>query len=525
MKKMLAVVLSLFLFAGAPAPAGADCCDDILSCAAAIATDGLTCVVIETINVVTHLIGVVKNVKDNLLGDVESAGRGAQQQVTDTINTFQSQVQMSKDQFATSEQLAANLYNQEANGRMVALKNPSNGGVGATTASPSLLSNSSSPSTVVAPANSAVVPRTSAAAPSNTAPSTTTASPSRTSGRAISPNAVRSTPSQPIPAPVPATPNSTLADTQKLNTAVSRQNMNAAQQPRPLAGAYSDTFSRGVAEIKRLRMAGERDAVRVYSSMQVASTTSNQEKAARAVDLAQKAITAPLSALGDQLSAMLRDPSKIFDPSAAVNSEIDHVFSTVDTSIQQMVDSITADAQKQFDAAQPAYTELQMDATRAARIAAAMDALHRDRSTEALDALNGLLPKSAASTINERGATAMLTSNQMSHIQVMSKFTAGKLKAGPSRIKVQEISTGFAQLKTLQSRALTIRASMPNLKSNLSQKMNSYFTGRTAAEIASQKEQLIFQARSRFANDPRTREAVINLLNSEAAKRQVMQRH
>src|SRR3954469_5175446 len=121
MRKILSAMLAMTLFLGMPVSAHADCCDDILSCAAAIATDGLSCVVIETIAVVNHLIGVVNNVKDTVTGATQAAGRDAQQQVTDTINTFKSQIQLNKDQLTAADQLAATVYNQEANGRMVAL--------------------------------------------------------------------------------------------------------------------------------------------------------------------------------------------------------------------------------------------------------------------------------------------------------------------------------------------------------------------------------------------------------------------
>ena len=513
MRKMLSAMLAMALFVGMPTSARADCCDDILSCAAAVATDGLSCVVIETISVVKHLLDVVGNVKDNVTGATQAAGRDAQQQVADTINTFKSQIQLNKDQLSSADQLAASVYNQEANGRMVALRNPSASGLSGTTTVSSATRNTVAPATQSVPASVAQ-------------PSTSNLGSSRMSGKAISSNAVRSRPSQPIPTPGPAAPSAVLANAQKLGVAASQQDLASVQQTRPLAGAYADQFSRGVDEISKLKMAGVNDANRVNANMEVARLASNQQKSAQAIEAAQKAITAPLVALTNQLTAMLNNPMKIFDPSAAVNSEIDSVFSTVDTSIQQMVDSITADAKREFDAAQPPYTELQADAARATKIAAAMDALRRDRTPEALNTLNGLLPKSATSTLNDKGAMAMMTSNQMSHIQVMQKFTAGKLQVGgPVKMKLQEVSNGITQLKTLHNRALTIRSSMPTLRSNLSQKMNGYFTGKTPAELASQKEQLIAQAKSRFANDPKTRDAVISLLNSEASKHQSMQRH
>ena len=169
--------------------------------------------------------------------------QAAQQQVTDTINTFKSQVQLNKDQLATADQQAVAIYNQESNGRMVALKNPSASGSTVSSATP----NSSLGSTsTTAPAHQAVA---AGAAQSSGLGSGA----SRMSGKAISSNAVRATPNQPIPTPAPAAPSAVLANAQKLGIAVSQQDMGSLPQTRPLAGAYSDQFSRGSEEIKKLK--------------------------------------------------------------------------------------------------------------------------------------------------------------------------------------------------------------------------------------------------------------------------------
>jgi hypothetical protein len=46
--------------------------------------------------------------------------------------------------------------------------------------------------------------------------------------------------------------------------------------------------------------------------------------------------------------------------------------------------------------------------------------------------------------------------------------------------------------------------------------------GKTAAQITAQRDSLIAEARTHFAKDPKTRDAVIALLSSEMSRRATM---
>jgi len=49
--------------------------------------------------------------------------------------------------------------------------------------------------------------------------------------------------------------------------------------------------------------------------------------------------------------------------------------------------------------------------------------------------------------------------------------------------------------------------------------LDSYFAGKSSADAVKVRDQLIAQARARFASDPKTRDAVIQLLTGESNKR------
>jgi hypothetical protein len=187
-----------------------------------------------------------------------------------------------------------------------------------------------------------------------------------------------------------------------------------------------------------------------------------------------------------------------------------------------MVDSITSGPNKQFQAVAPISDHLQTMATEAENISAAMDTVYRLRTPAAAETLAKLLPDASASGRYRASAT---TTPNGGLGQIMSRFSAKRQAslAAPRR-QFQQIATVMVQLRNLRSQAKTEHASLATYKTNFAQKLNSSLAGKTAAEVAAQRDALIAQARSRFGNDPKTRDAVINLLNSEIAARPTMQR-
>ena len=65
--------------------------------------------------------------------------------------------------------------------------------------------------------------------------------------------------------------------------------------------------------------------------------------------------------------------------------------------------------------------------------------------------------------------------------------------------------------------AAAARAAAPTYKINVTQKLNATFANKTRAEINRPRDQVVAQARSQYAGDPRTRDKVIALLQPETA--------
>ncbi len=100
----------------------------------------------------------------------------------------------------------------------------------------------------------------------------------------------------------------------------------------------------------------------------------------------------------------------------------------------------------------------------------------------------------------------------------MNKFRSDKQHvAVAARQRMEALVPVLAQFKALRARAAAARTAAPTYKINFTQKLNATFANKTRAEINRLRDQLVAQARSQYAADPRTRDKVIALLQSETA--------
>src|SRR5262249_45295313 len=116
-QKLTALVLTMVLIGGGVPHAKADCCDDLISCAAAVVTSGMSCLVIETINVVKHCMGLLQTALDNTNGATERAIADAKRAVDDEIAEIQSHLNQSNRQLNQSLALANEIRAKEARSR------------------------------------------------------------------------------------------------------------------------------------------------------------------------------------------------------------------------------------------------------------------------------------------------------------------------------------------------------------------------------------------------------------------------
>ena len=477
--------LTVLVAGGASAPALADCCSSFWSCAATVVTEGVSCEVQTIIDTINGLITEITNFGNDVTGITSAKEQGARAYVSGTINSMQSQSQQSASDLTAALSQAQVLYKEE---------------------------------TVILPQQSATV--NTRELPVNT-PTTTAGTPT-TGGAPVSMTLQRQ---QAVGPAAPAAPTGNPLQQKSTITATTVVQSSAVPAQAP-HGTYADAFSRGVKQLTALKSAGDADLSQV--NQYLAQAQSSEGPGVAAADTLAGVLSSPVTNLLSQLSQMLTHPLDAVDPSSMVDDLETSLKTAMSADIPQMIADITTGPDQAFNAAQPSYDDLQVKAENAAQLAAAMSNLYRLRTTAAAEAVFALLPKVDYAGLTSKATTRTVAANfgqRLSYAQVSAKNVATKkqlvaVAALPSLAKVRTLVTQF-KAQRAQGRSPLSQALMVNYQSNLSSQLNGYFSGKSAAAIASQRDQLIAQARTKYASDPTTANGVIALLNSEAAKRGV----
>jgi hypothetical protein len=479
------VLLALALTLGVASPVLADCCDSLFGCAVAVVTEGLSCVVQEIVSTVKNLVNLVSNVLERTSGATQKASDGAQAYVNQTISDMTTQSQQSGADLAAALHQANAIYKEETSPIATS----------ATHAGPTMAA--SSPTTTTGPNTSA---RPAAAARAKPA----------AQGSLIHP-AVTAAAAQPAS-------GSTSSTARPANGATPAPGAVSVQSTLPPHGSLAGLFEKAVKQIESLKAAGDPDVAKVGQFMTQARQSEGPGLQS-ALAVADKSINAPLRDMLSHLNTLLADPTHIFDPSDVVNQLANSVLENLDTNIAQLVEGITSGPQQAFDAAQPAYDELLTNAERAKEIAAAMSRAHTERSQASQNALSDLLPFPAVASSSNARARSLATGGRPLYAQLMSTAKTRKQQIAVAPVRdVKAIAPLAAQLKTLRGKAASARAAVPTYQSNFSRQLNATMEGKTQAQIDARRDQLIAQARTQLATDPKTRDAVIRLLTTETGK-------
>jgi hypothetical protein len=165
-----------------------------------------------------------------------------------------------------------------------------------------------------------------------------------------------------------------------------------------------------------------------------------------------------------------------------------------------MIADITTGPNDAFNAAQPTFDDLLAKAQEAQALVAVMTNAHQQRTTAAANALYAALPLRHFEGVDSKGiaGTGMAANNLATKFGQRIPFSAiaAKMSSAQQRAKLAYKAPNTSQL----------RIALAQFKAQRAQ-------GKTMPPA------MISQARSQFAKDPTTANAVVNLLNSEAAKR------
>jgi len=494
--KLFIVALATLMTLGAASPAAADCCDSFWDCAATVVTEGVSCAVQEFIDTVKGLMTFIQNLGDQASGITASASDAAKSAVNETIATMTSQAQNS----------SATLTQAEADGKKFAAEESQFPVLKAKTVAQVATTNSAtgnSSSDVTRPAGARQAAQAKKAPPPPPPP----ASPGAMHTMTVHSSGV-----------VPVAPKSNGAPM----TATTVESGPAEVKAGAPARAYMSEMNRAAAEIAKDKATGDQD----FSSVNQYMATARQTEGAgvqSAQQIADRAIMAPFKNLLSQLTSMLANPTDLIDPSSAIEAAGNSIMASLNVSVGQVVDAITNGPKQAFQSAQPAYSDLQGRAEHSHQIASAMAELYQKRTPGALAALNALLPKESNATNGSSMRMTIPASSQFAYNTVMTRFAANQQKVKSDFMaRFQSFSSQMSQYKAVRAKARSARSAVPTYKSNFASKLDATVKGKTAAQITAQRDSLIAEARTHFAKDPKTRDAVIALLSSEMSKRATM---
>ena len=308
MKKLVGLLLTLMLMLGSAGPALADCCDSLFGCAAAYVTDGLSCVLQEIVSTIKNLVSLLTNLSARASGTTQKASDSARQYVSDTIAKTRSDGQQASSDLANALQQANTIYKEET----------------------SLITAQNSQTKQINSAVSGTTPTSS----TPTRPGVPQAG-KQTTGPLTAQSNVHST-----VAAIPAAPQSSSSNTAQKITGTAAVGAPTVQQPPPQHGALAGLFEKAIAQIQKLKAAGDQDYPKV-SQLMTQAEQSEGPALQSALAAADKAINDPIRNMLSKLNSMLTGPTSLFDPTDIVTQLENNVLANLDTNVNQMVDTIT----------------------------------------------------------------------------------------------------------------------------------------------------------------------------------------
>ena len=442
------------------------CCDDFWSCAAAVATGGLSCAVEDLVNSIRTLISNVSKLASTLGQQAMDVVNLAKNELSGAANDLRNLAGQAESDFNTAAQTAQTIVNEASRPQMIA---PQAIGALATTAGAG--QRAMAPGRVVAPAGGA-------------------------------------RPAVPTPAR-PAVPAGATG-VMHFDPPVSPQDLlDALRRAQQAVDGLRPDVTQPINQVRQFATQAEQQAAAAASS---------------AANIAQTALLAPLQTLGNMLQDLVNHPEHILDPSKIVDDAITQITNQAITTMTQVHDAVMQQAKGTLDMAQKPLQDALDRASVAKKIVDAMQRLQRARSKGALDALNAVVPRQrvdvhmlvsqVAAASHASGITALNLGQH--HSMVLAPFnriTASRLTARAAGAQMAaQLKGPWMQFKRIQ--ALPPKAD-PAAKNRMEADLAQRFSGKSPAQAAAEKQALLNEARARFARDPKTLQKVEAMLNAD----------
>jgi hypothetical protein len=225
---------------------------------------------------------------------------------------------------------------------------------------------------------------------------------------------------------------------------------------------------------------------------------------------------APLKLLGDSLLDLLSHPERIFDPTAQIEADIQRITSEVPALLDRIANEVTQEAMADLDHAKANLQQLQDSAAASGSVVDAMQKASSSRLQADLDALDRLVPRPPppGAGLHPIAFPVGITGNRAAIAAAFARTEPAKLPIViQHRAAVTDLASRWQAIKVrMKAPAQIETASVQKVDHDLGQ----MFVGKAKTDVDKKKQELIDEAKKRFANDPKTLDKVLKYIETHA---------
>jgi hypothetical protein len=281
------------------------------------------------------------------------------------------------------------------------------------------------------------------------------------------------------------------------------------------AKAIQDAFARADAYVQDLKAKASAPHNDVANAEKAAL-----EAAARHIRTAQQIsldiALAPLNLLRDSLLDLLTHPERLFDPSAQIEADIQRITAEVPALLDRIANEVTKEAMDGLDRVKGNLQQLQDSAAAGGSVVDAMQKVSTSRLQSDLDALERLVPRPPPAGGGMRAVAFPIgiSVNRQAIMTAFARTEPGKLPLViQHRAAVTDLASRWQSIKVrIKAPAQIETASVQRVDRDLGQ----MFAGKQKVDIDKKKQELLEEARKRFARDPKTLEKVQRYIEAHA---------
>lgn len=217
-------------------------------------------------------------------------------------------------------------------------------------------------------------------------------------------------------------------------------------------------------------------------------------------DIVKTALLAPINALLTTLNDLVKHPTTLLDPIATINTMVGDLNQNIAGTMNHINDVITKDAIATLDSVESNVQLVQGDGDTGDKLIKAMRVAHQEKTKAALNALEAQL--NAISSQQSRSRIAAMPAQAVFRFgPVQNKLhSALQQHAMPFQTMSSNLNISWARIKTLHVSAQPHPLDM-HTRQTAQNQLDQMFRGKTPAQVASIKQDLLSRARMKFGSN------------------------